>query len=68
MSNIIIAIIIVAGLALGGCMGIPEQKLADGEIGCQTVSFVYGSVSNARSRTDNPGKGGGTGKQLFGTK
>lgn len=47
---------------LAGCMSMPDQKLADGESGCTTVSSVYGSASTVRTRTDNPGKGGGSGK------
>ena len=48
--------------AISGCMSLPDQKLSDGESGCTTVSSVYGSVSTVRTRTDNPGKGGGHGK------
>lgn len=49
-------------LMLGGCLGMPEQKLADGESGCVTYSGMQGSISQVRTRTDNPGKGGGSGK------
>lgn len=48
--------------ALPACITAPDQKLADGQAGCVTVSSVYGSVSSVVSRADNPGKGGGAGK------
>lgn len=56
---VVTAVFLVAFLvmALAGCVGLPEQKLADGEDGCRTLQTVYGTVSDLRSRADNTPKG-----------
>lgn len=38
-------------------MSAPEQKISDGQAGCQTFSSIYGSVSSVVARADNPPKG-----------
>lgn len=44
-------------LLLAACAPIPDQKLADGQAGCITVTGVYGSASSVVTRADNPPKG-----------
>lgn len=48
---------ILACVGLAGCMSPPEQKLGDGQAGCQTFTSIYGSVSSVVARADNVGRG-----------
>lgn len=42
---------------LSGCASLGEQKLADGQSGCQTITTIYGSASSVVTRDDNVAKG-----------
>lgn len=44
-------------LLLAACVGLPEQKIGDGQAGCVSVSSVYGSASSVVTRADNTPKG-----------
>jgi len=40
-----------------GCTSLAEMKLRDGEVGCDTVTTLYGSASRIVFRADNVPKG-----------
>lgn len=42
---------------VAGCVTAPDQKLADGQAGCVTISTMYGAVSQVVTRIDNAPKG-----------
>ena len=46
-------------LTLAACAPLPEQKIGDGQVGCMTVTGVYGSASSVVARADNVPKGAG---------
>lgn len=52
--------LICAVALMAGCVGMPDQKLADGQTGCATVNTAYGKASAIVTRADNVAKGHST--------
>lgn len=49
--------LVLSVVALAGCMSLGDMKLRDGELGCDTVTTIYGSGSRIVMRADNVAKG-----------